>query len=243
MPVPDLTDLIRRMSGRLDQKALAWVDECCAAISRDPAAIRTRFPAVGRAVGPGPLDVDADPDDLFAWTVQDAVRVRLLSACGDAMAAEAIELYRFGDPLERRAVLRALDVLPIGHAGIPVVEDAVRTNDNRLIAAALGPFGADALDDNAFRQAVLKCVFVGIPLSGVSGLDTRTDPDLSRVLALYACERVAAGRTVPEDIWPLVNRHPPTEELAVLEEERHSSYLDRRTAAEAALTARGRAGA
>lgn len=236
--MPELNGLTRRLCARLDHDTQAWVIERCANVVRDPAAIRTIFPTVGRSVTTGQLDAGADPVDLFAWSIQDAVRVQLLNACGAAVAQEALDLYRFGDALERRGVLRALDVLPIGSAGIPLVEDALRANDTRLIAAALGPFGVRVLDDHAFRQAVLKCVFVGLPLTGVFSVDTRADAVLARKLAAYAHERVAAGRSVPADIWPLVDRYPPVDELAAIEAERTSRHADRRAAAEAALTAR-----
>ncbi|MEK8109707.1 EboA domain-containing protein [Micromonospora sp. M12] len=62
-------------------------------------------------------------------------------------------------------MLRALPLLPIGGAGVPLLHDAIRTNDTRLVAAALGPY-ARHLDPAAWRQAVLKCVFSGVPRRG-----------------------------------------------------------------------------
>jgi hypothetical protein len=232
-----LSALTRELCARVDLDIQVSVIQQCAQIVRDPAAIRTIFPAVGRLLPPGPLDADADPADPFEWTIQDAVRVQLLNACGDAAPQEAVELYRFGDASERRGVLRALDVLPFGATGVSLVEDALRSNDTRLIAAALGPFGARVLDDQAFRQAVLKCVFVGLPVAGVAGLDRRADAELARMLAAFAHERVAAGRTVPGDIWPLIDRYPPAAELAAIQAERTSPHPDRRAAAVAALAA------
>lgn len=233
-----LSVLTRRLCARVDFDVQVSVIEQCAEIVHDPAAVKTIFPAVGRSVPAGPLDADADPADLFAWTIQDAVRVQLLNSCGAAAPKEAVELYRFGDALERRSVLRALDILPFGRTGIPLVEDALRSHDTRLIAAALGPFGVRVLDDHAFRQAVLRCVFVGLPLAGVTGLDKRADAELARMLAAFAHERVAAGRTVPADIWPLVDRYPPAAELAAIEKEQTSMHADRRAASLAALAAR-----
>jgi hypothetical protein len=94
-------------------------------------------------------------------------------------------------------------VLPVGDAGVPLLHDALRTNDSRLVTAALGPYGVSWLDAPAYRQAVLKCVFMGIPLAGISGLDQRTDDELRRMLREFAAEREAAGRPVPEDV-PMV---------------------------------------
>lgn len=238
MPVLHLTDVDEHLRARIDPDAAGWVDQRCAEIDRDPAAIARWFPAVGRFVPPAPLDAQAELDDPYAWTTHDAVRVRMLSACGESRAGEAAELYRYGDAGERRGVLRALDVLPFGDAGLPLVQDALRTNDIRLVAAALGPFGAAALDEGAFRQAVLKCVFVGLPLARVSGTDERADAELARMLAAYAHERVVAGRAVPGDIWPIVDRYPPSAELAAIDAELKSAHSDRRAAAEAALVSR-----
>jgi hypothetical protein len=115
-------------------------------------------------------------------------------------------LYWQGDTSERLAVLRALAALDdparpnaIGDAALPVVRDALRTNDSRLIAAAMGRYAARHLDDGAWRQAVLKFLFVGIPLGEVTGLEERADTELGRMVRDYAAEREAAGRTVPPD--------------------------------------------
>ena len=82
-------------------------------------------------------------------------------------------LYRHGDGEERRGVLRAL-ALPgrsTARSACGLVEDALRTNDVRLIAAACGPYASAELDDDAIAQATLKCVFVGVPLGGFVGLE------------------------------------------------------------------------
>jgi hypothetical protein len=236
----DFPALEQQLRARLDQAAAAWLDEALQAVAADPAAIRSRFPAVGRKVGRGPLDPAAG-EDLFAWHVDDVARTALLRACGEAAAGELDDLYRYGDAAERRAVLRALAHLPIGDAGASLVADALRSNDTRLIAAALGPYGMARLDDEALRQAVLKCVFTGVPLRGLPGLADRADPELARMLAAYALERVAAGRRVPAEIWPLVDLHPPTEVLDAITAELESPHEDRRAAARTALDERAAA--
>ena len=82
-------------------------------------------------------------------------------------------------------MLKALPLLPIGDAAVPLLHDALRTNDTRLVAAALGPYAAH-LDDAAWRQGVLKCVFMGMPLAAVDGLDERADAELAAMLAAFA---------------------------------------------------------
>lgn len=98
-------------------------------------------------------------------------------------------------------MLRALPFLPLGARAVHLTDDAVRTNDNRLIAAALGPYARAHLDQYRWRQAVLKCLFTGIPLAKVAGLHERRDAELARMAHGFAAERRAADRTVPADLW------------------------------------------
>ena len=82
-------------------------------------------------------------------------------------------------------------------AALSLVDDAIRTNDTRLIAAALGPYATEHLPDASYDQAVLKCVFVGVPITGLDGIPARVTPDGARMLGAFVHERVAAGRDVP----------------------------------------------
>jgi hypothetical protein len=209
-PGPSLDALRSALSDRLDPGGEQWLRGSVAAVASSAEAIRSLFPQVGRRCGRGPLA-------LAGWTVDDAARTLLAAALpltGEALAAEVGELYRYGDAAEKRAVLRALPYLDLGDLALPLVADALRTNDTRLVAAALGPYGAEHLDPAGFRQAVLKCVFMGVPLAGVAGLERRADAELARMLRAFARERVSAGRTVPEDVWLVVPRTevPPPEE-------------------------------
>jgi hypothetical protein len=182
----------------------SWLVDAERSVRADPTSIRALFPAVGRAVGRTPVRGHADPLGVVHGTVDDLARTRLLIAlagASDDLGAELVDLYRFGDDAERRGVLRALaeigDKVPA--QGVELVEDALRTNDTRLVAAALGPFAADHLDQHAWRHGVLKCLFLGIPLAAVAGLDRRVDAELLRMVGAYADERRAAGRDVPAD--------------------------------------------
>ena len=223
---------------RLGPEALAWLEEAEDAAGEDPSALRARFPAVGRELGRGPLDAGADAGDVHAWTVDDAGRTALLVAAGAGAESELADLYRYGDAAERRGLLRALAHLPIGSGPLALVEDAIRSNDTRLIAAALGPYATHHLDDAAYDQAVLKCVFTGVPIAPLDGLPERITPDGSRMLAAFVHERVAAGRDVPAEVWQVIERHQPADEIAAIEAELQSPFEDRRRAAELALRGR-----
>lgn len=221
----------------LTPDARRWLTEAVSRVGQDPTAVRTVFPAVGRRCGRGPL--------VPGWTVADAARARLLAALplrGAELAEEVTALHRYGDAAEQRAVLRSLALLEqadpsFSALGLPLVHVALRGNDTGLIEAALGPYAARHLDHDGYRHAVLKCVFCEIPLDRVAGLDERADRELARMLADFAHERVAAGRAVPADVWPIVRAHPGTLEASGLPAETDSPVPARRTAAERALAA------
>jgi hypothetical protein len=151
------------------------------------------FPAVARKVGRDPLN--------SSWTTDQAVRALLLVG---APATAVRDAYRYGDAAEKLAVLRALDVAEVADElqdqALEVVEDAIRTNDQRLLAAALGPYATKWLPPALFRQAVLKCVFANVPLAVVDGLPKRVDQELIRMMSDFAAERSAAGRDIPADL-------------------------------------------
>ncbi|GAA2094140.1 EboA domain-containing protein [Actinomadura alba] len=203
--------LLSALEPHLSPGAAGWLSEARERIAAAPEAAATALPAVGRRCGRGPLRAEGTGWD--GWSVDDAARVVLLlelPCTGDALAARLTDLYRYGDAAERRGVLRALAVLDaeLGDGALPLVHDALRTNDTRLVAAALGPYGGARLADHAWRQAVLKCVFVGVPLAVVDGLARRADAELARMMADYARERTAAGRDVPPDVAGFLD--PPT---------------------------------
>ncbi|MEU4982581.1 EboA domain-containing protein [Streptomyces sp. NPDC021969] len=206
------------LSGALERAltpdAAAWLEQACAAVRCEPGEVEGKFAVAARRCGRGALDAGADAGLGTGWSVDDAVRVLLLAALpvrGAALAAVVSRLYRIGGVPERRAVLRSLPLLEaagdLGDLGLPLVEDALRCNDPRLIAAAVGPYGSRRLGAHAFRQAVLKCVFVGVPLDLVTALDARADAELDRMMADFAAERHAAGRALPHDVAAYLHTH------------------------------------
>lgn len=195
----------------------AWLEAAVADVRRSPAAICALFPTVARRCGRAPL-VDGDAHGLHHGCVDDATRTVLLEALrprGAELVHLLADLYRYGDAGEKRGVLRGLHRLdePLGAGGVgeallPVVEDGLRTNDIRLVAAALQEYGSRHLSQEGYRQAVVKCVFVGVPLSAVHRLADRQDAELARMLVDLAHERTAAGRPVPADVRRVVSAFP-----------------------------------
>ncbi|MEW1719988.1 EboA domain-containing protein [Streptomyces sp. NPDC093109] len=189
------------LHGLLDDDAGSWLDAALAEAhahasphtpdgqDAGPGAVppwELRFAAAGRHCGPDHAD---------------AARTLLLRAAA-ADTGTLTRLYHQGTGAERRAVLLALEHRVAGPDALPLIEDALRTHDSRLIAAAVGPYAATHLGAHAWRHAVLKCLFTGVPLDAVAGLARRArgDGELARMLADFAAERTAAGRPVPADL-------------------------------------------
>ncbi|MGQ4385462.1 EboA domain-containing protein [Streptomyces sp. SAS_270] len=188
-----ISALHAHLTGRLDPAARAWLDQALDEAADRPgtrgpiSAWELRIAEAGRRCGPEHAD-DA--------------RVLLLHAARAAPDTLA-RVYRQGTAAERRAVLHALPHLVPGPEAVPLVEDALRTNDTRLVAAAVGPYAARHLDAHPWRHAVLKCLFTGVPVDAVADLPRRAhaDAELARMLGDYADERSAAGRPVPDDLY------------------------------------------
>ncbi|MFD8104963.1 EboA domain-containing protein [Streptomyces microflavus] len=214
----------KELDAELDGAARAWLDGALAEAAHDATAREAARAQAG--VGAG-----TTPPDSPLWELRYAAAGR---HCGTAHAdsvrsllliearaplPSVTRLYEQGTAAERRAVLLTLDRLGLGDRALPLVEDALRTNDTRLVAAAVGPYAAAHLDPHAWRHAVLKCLFTGVPVDAVARLGERArgDAELARMLRDFAAERTAAGRDVPADLrtalaLALTTPAAPTEE-------------------------------
>jgi hypothetical protein len=197
-----LDDLHRHLNNRLGEAARTWLDRALDEAAAHPGTH-------------GPISVWelrlAEAGRRCGGEHADAARVLILDAAR-ADTAALTRVYAQGTAAERRAVLHALPHLVTGPDALPLVEDALRTNDTRLLAAAVGPYAARHLAPHPWRHAVLKCLFTGVPVDEVADLDrrARADAELARMLADYAAERTAAGRPVPEDLHRVLTLTDPT---------------------------------
>ncbi|TDC26181.1 hypothetical protein E1265_05030 [Streptomyces sp. 8K308] len=183
-------------------------------VAGDPTRLPALFPAVGRLVGRGPTD-PGDPDGLRVPRIEDRARAALVAAVAASsrlshaeLAMMLTELYEDGDADEKRGVLRALDDVLDTLGLLGLVEDGLRSNDPRLVAAAMGRYADRHLGADGWRHGVLKCLFVGVPLDAVAAWTGRVDDELARMTAAFVAERESAGRTVPEDARRILALNP-----------------------------------
>lgn len=192
---------------------MGWSDDARRAVAADGEAVLGLFPAAARHARTEGRDGTQVRGELLA----------ALPGSAEDVARLVTTLYQRGDAAEKHAVLVALPTLDdpargrasAGDSLLPLVWDALRTNDTRLVAAALGPYAARHLDDPAWRQGVVKALFTGVPLAGVAGLADRTDGELRRMVRDLAAERRAAGREVPPDALLVVPDLDTTPALSV----------------------------
>ena len=219
MPAPAEETLLAELTARAPADGMAWLEEqLAAARAGDRAAVRKAFPGMGRRLGRGELGSDAalaradggGDVPLRGWRLDDAGRAALIVAVPEGRDELARDLYFAGDMRERAGVLRGLAVAGEGEVAMDTVRDACRANARELFEAAVAdnPYASAGLTDNEYRQAVLKSVFLGVPLERIARIDERADAELTRMLLSYVTEREMAVRTVPPDIWRVAGRAP-----------------------------------
>ncbi|MFB7213368.1 EboA domain-containing protein [Streptomyces sp. NPDC056255] len=197
------------LDAQLGGAARAWLDEALAEAEHAASHQDTEQPGSSYAAPPWELRYAAAGRQC-GLEHADSVRALLLIEARATLPA-LTRLYEQGTAAERRAVLLTLHRLDLGPTALPLVEDALRTNDTRLIAAAVGPYAATHLNAHNWRHAVLKCLFTGVDVEAVGGLARRArgDAELARMLGDFAAERIAAGRSVPAGLTRVLELTTP----------------------------------
>ncbi len=217
-----LPTLVALVGAHTSPSASQWLNEALAAClpGRPVATLLRSYTAASRQVGHAPLAVSgqdlvpfADLDIRFTqWTAADAARAALLLATGevdpDRFRELALESYEQGDSREQQSWLRAIALYPQPERFTMTAIDACRTNIVPLFEsiACENPFPARYFPERNFNQMVLKAFFNGIAIERIVNLSARLNSELSRMAADYVSEREAAGRTVPADIWIVLER-------------------------------------
>jgi hypothetical protein len=225
------------LEARLDAGALRWFRSSSAEIAdglpdvRFAALIALASRHAGRAsLSPGPAELEAAERALEGWNPErwnrlEALRAALLLSRSDlaeescALAVE--QVFQFADEGEQCAFYRALALLPEPQRFLWRAGEGCRSNMRSVFeAVALDtPYPARFFEDLAWRQVVIKALFVGAPLWRLWGLDQRLSPELARMALDLADERRSAGRPVPHELWLALGSHGGGRALEALERE------------------------
>ena len=171
---------------------------------------RGLFASVPRRLGKAAsLTLDVPPDIVAArphLTLTDYLRLWLLTQALPQLAPTAradwlLQLFEAGELGEQVSVLRVLPLLAEPAQFLETGVQACRTNARDVFEAIVceNPFLVEQFPELNFNQAIMKAIFMEVPLSRVAKLEQRITPELSRMAKGYASERRAAGRPVPND--------------------------------------------
>lgn len=212
-------DLLRHWLGRMLQaEAARWLD---AEIDRqrnvlDERRLGIALGLAGRRLGRAHLSLSAA--DVAAaqalrggwrpdtWGTDEAAQVALMLATWtgeeEAFAGRVDRLCVTGELTEHVACLKGFAVFPAPERLLSRAREAVRSSVQPLFEAIAcqNPYPADYFDEAAYNQMVVKCVFSGVEIGTIIGLDERRNDDLVRMMRDLVSERHAAGRVVPKSV-------------------------------------------
>ena len=171
---------------------------------------RALFASVPRRLGKAAtLTLDRPPELVAArphCTLTDYLRLWLLTQALPQLAPTAqpdwlVQLFEAGELGEQVSILRVLPLLPDPARFLETGVQACRTNARDVFEAIVceNPFLVEHFPPLNFNQAIMKAIFMDVPISRVTDLARRITPELSRMAKGYASERRAAGRPVPND--------------------------------------------
>lgn len=147
------------------------------------------------------------------WNLRELSRVDLVLSrtdLGDARGVSAIEAaFAYADMGESCALYKSLAHLPAAERFVARAAEGARSNIRAVFESAVcdTPYPSKYFDDVAWRQCVVKALFIEAPLWRVFGLDARLDAELARMALDLSEERRSAGRHVNPQLWLCLGAH------------------------------------
>jgi len=151
--------------------------------------------------------------EIERWNTLEAARVALVLArprlAEDAAAEQLEAAFRSADEGEACALYRSLCLLPRPELLFWRAAEGCRSNMRSVFEAIAcdNPYPCTHFDELAWRQLVIKSLFVGAPTLRIVGLERRLSPELARMALDLADERRSAGRPVPPGLWLCLGEH------------------------------------
>lgn len=221
-PTAPLNKLIRSwIAARVNPAAMSWIDDRAAAVATgDKKSLFLAFGLVPRKVGKGDItfsEVDQNGAEAVrpgwnpvGWSLDQLVRtyfVLSFPATDIERYVQTLDLmFSTGEVGELVALYQALPLLPEPKAHVLRAAEGVRNNIKAVFAAVAhnNPFPSEQFSDDQWNQLVLKCLFIGLSLRPVIGVDERANAKLMGMLVDFAHERRAAHRPIPAELWRCV---------------------------------------
>lgn len=190
----------------------------CQRIALDERRLGMAIGAAGRRIGRKQLWLSATdiataqalykrwrPD---TWSTDVAARVALMLSTwrandGVRFATLIDRLCLTAELTEHVACLKGFAVFPAPRKLLTQARAAVRSSAQAVFEAIAchNPYPADHFDADAFNHMVVKCVFSGVPMDAIVGLNERRNHELVRMMRALVSERHAAARAVPDAVY------------------------------------------
>ncbi|MCC7015131.1 MAG: EboA domain-containing protein [Planctomycetes bacterium] len=250
--------LLGLLDRRVPAERRAWLDSARAEIGRgiEDERFCVLFSLASRFAPRAPLAPDAAERARAAqalagwnperWSILDAFRAVLVLSRSDLStpsAARAIEeLFRYADMGELCAAYKLLALVPQAERFVWRAGEGARSSMKAVYESACcdTPFPARYFDDIAWRQALIKALFVEAPLWRVWNVDARLDEELARMALDLADERRSAGRPVNPETWMCLGTHGGARAQSSIERELVHGPARGRAGAALALARAGR---
>lgn len=207
---------------RVSSTALDWLLQQCSKVKEGCSllVLYTAFSTAPKRLGKAALlPSNAEIEEAQAvrphwqpgqWTVDQAARCMLLLSFdpsdADRYRLMVEKLFSTAAARELVALYTALPLLPHQECYRMRAAEGVRSNmlDVFHAVALNNPYPCEQFDEAAWNQMVLKVAFTGSPMHAIVGLKKRTNAALARMLLDLAHERHSAGRSFPEEVWPVI---------------------------------------
>jgi hypothetical protein len=246
------------LAPRESEAGWRWLQDAAAEIERgvDPVRFGGLLSLASRYARRGPLAPTraeiVQADEVCTgwsperWTHLEAARAWLVLSRPDLdrpSAVEALEeCFAYADVGELCALYKTIAFLPGPERFRWRMGEGCRSSMRAVYEAAAcdGPYPVKHFDDLAWRQLVIKALFVEAPLWRVHGLDTRLSEELARMALDLADERRSAHRPVQHELWLVLGKFGGERALAAIEKELAGTDPRGRRAAAIALARAGK---
>jgi len=219
----EIEDLLLVMIKRnLKADAFVWLESKLDAVNSEDNSFQLRmlFAQISRFTGKQEVNLEAAElavinallpgYTLQGWTLERLCRVWILMQLPQedkiSYLKKINELFESAEMNEQVALYSALPVLAYPEEWIFRCEEGIRSNIGLVLEAIMyhNPYPAHFLSEAAWNQMVLKAFFTEKNVNHIIGLQERANARLAATLQDYIEERLAAHRTVSEEIYKLL---------------------------------------
>lgn len=215
------TSLIDRNA---NESGLLWLKEKGGLVSSEQGAeqLNITFSAIPRKLDKKIIEVKEEESrslqeffpgySIKGWSLQRLCRVWLLMQVDTSNKENYLKkistIFRTAEMNELVALYSSLPVLEFQEEWKMQCAEGVRSNIGIVLEAIMydNPYPAEYLDEQAWNQMVLKAFFTEKNVKKIYGLEKRANKRLSETLKDYANERMAAKRSVNDQLWPLIEK-------------------------------------